>query len=472
MVAQLTRGERQLAIVVLTLVALVRTGHGRRRARRPDRRARRHRDGGKRRADLRRAFLILRAGAVARAARPLLRRSQQGRHRPLDGLGGCRHVPRRVGRGPARLARPHIRRGVGEFRPVAARPYQRGHLRFRRECADRHLLPCSPAHVARAAAGSVHPVVRTARLQSFLRGRGGGLLHGSDPVEGVRGTRMVRRYLAGHRLGDLFRHLYPHAGAAEGTAHLRRQLVLHGVHPGCRDPAHREQSCRPGVVRTCQELFGLLGRPGRDDAVVVRPQRGRLLPDRRVPRHDVLLPAEACRAADLFVQAFHHQLLGHHLHVHVGRFPPPALHGAAAMGSDARHDVLAGPAGALLGFGRKRARYAQRRLAQGSRRRDASLHDGGGGVLWTEHVRRVVPGDPRGQLAVALHGLDRRTRPRGRVGLGRIDHVRLDLQCRSLALETRAHVFGKAGGSPLLVGAFQVPSSTSSRCGIPASSRG
>ena len=252
-----------------------------------------------------------------------------------------------------------------------------------------------------------------------------------------------------------FAHLYPHAGAAEGTAHLRRQLVLHGVHPGCRDPAHREQSCRPGVVGTCQELFRLLGRPGRDDPVVVRPQRGGLLPDCRVPRHDVLLPAEACRAADLFVQAFHHQLLGHHLHVHVGRFPPPALHGPAAMGSDARHDLLAGPAGTLLGFGRKRARYAQRRLAQGSRRRDASLHDGGGGVLWTEHVRRVVPGDPRGQLAVALHGLDHRTRPRWRVGLGRIDHVRLDLLCRSLALETRAHVFGKAGGSPLLVGHFR-----------------
>ncbi len=88
------------------------------------------------------------------------------------------------------------------------------------------------------------------------------------------------------------------------------------------------------------------------------------------------------------------------------------------------------------------------------------------------HVRRVVPGDPRGQLAVALHGLDRRTRPRRRAGLGRIDHVRLDLLCRSLALETRAHVFGKAGRSPLLVGAFPGPSSTSSRCGIPASSRG
>lgn len=37
----------------------------------------------------------------------------------------------------------------------------------------------------------------------------------------------------------------------------------------------------------------VFGRAGRDDAVVVRPQRGGLLPDRRLPGHDVLLRAEA-----------------------------------------------------------------------------------------------------------------------------------------------------------------------------------
>ena len=36
------------------------------------------------------------------------------------------------------------------------------------------------------------------------------------------------------------------------------------------------------------------------DPVVVRPQRGRLLPDRRLPRHDVLLHPEAGEPADLF----------------------------------------------------------------------------------------------------------------------------------------------------------------------------
>ena len=139
-----------------------RPGHGGRRARRSARRARLHRAGGERRPDLRRARGVLRAGAVPRTARPLLRRSQQGRHRADHGLGGRRHVPRRLGRMPARLAGPDLRRGVGELRPAAARPYQRGHLRLRRQRADRHLLPRSPAHVAGAAAGPVQPVVRAA----------------------------------------------------------------------------------------------------------------------------------------------------------------------------------------------------------------------------------------------------------------------------------------------------------------------
>src|SRR3546814_6738486 len=52
---------------------------------------------------------------------------------------------------------------------------------------------------------------------------------------------MVCRYLARHRLGDLSRPLSAHARAAQGAAHLRRQLVLSGVHPGRRPPAHRQQ---------------------------------------------------------------------------------------------------------------------------------------------------------------------------------------------------------------------------------------
>ncbi len=52
-------------------------------------------------------------------------------------------------------------------------------------------------------------------------------------------------------------------------------------------------------VIACQELLGLRRRAGRAGAVVVRAQRGRLLPDHADPRHHVLLPAEGGGAAGL-----------------------------------------------------------------------------------------------------------------------------------------------------------------------------
>ena len=73
------------------------------------------------------------------------------------------------------------------------------------------------------------------------------------------------------RVGDLFHHLSAHAGSPEGAAYLRVELVLHGLHPGRGDPPHRQQPRRPGFDRACQELFGLFRCAGCDDAVVVRP---------------------------------------------------------------------------------------------------------------------------------------------------------------------------------------------------------
>jgi cytochrome c oxidase cbb3-type subunit 1 len=55
--------------------------------------------------------------------------------------------------------------------------------------------------------------------------------------------------------------------------------------------AHRQQRLRPG--HPDQGLQLLPGCDRRDGAVVVRPQRGRLLPDHGLPRHDVLLHPEA-----------------------------------------------------------------------------------------------------------------------------------------------------------------------------------
>src|SRR5262249_16222309 len=141
-------------------------------------------------------------------------------------------------------------------------------------------------------------------------------------------------------------------------------------------------------------------------------------------------------------------LLGHHVPLHVGGLAPPALHGAATMGADAWHDVLADAADPVLGFGGQRAADAQWRLAQGARRCDAALHDDRCRVLWRDNFRGIIHGDPLGQLSLPLHRLDHWTRPRRRAWLGRHDHLRFDLLARALAMEARGHVFGTNGRSP------------------------
>ena len=141
---------------------------------------------------------------------------------------------------------------------------------------------------------------------------------------------------------------------------------------------------------------------------------------------------EARGAADLLLPAVDPQLLGHHLLLHVGRLPPPPLHRAAALGAEPRHDVLGDAARSFLGLGRQRAADPERRLAQGPRRRDAALHDGGRRLLRAVDLRGVVPGDPPGQFAFPLHRLDRRPRACRGARLGRVHHLRLALHAGSL----------------------------------------
>ena len=56
------------------------------------------------------------------------------------------------------------------------------------------------------------------------------------------------RPLADRRLGLLRGGVHRHGVEAPGTAHLRRQLVLHGVHPDHRGPAYRQQHRDPGLA--------------------------------------------------------------------------------------------------------------------------------------------------------------------------------------------------------------------------------
>ena len=88
-----------------------------------------------------------------------------------------------------------------------------------------------------------------------------------------------------------------HHRPPQGEAHLRRQLVLRRLHHRHRDGPYREPCIAAG--KPGQVLLGLFRRHRRDDPVVVRAQCGRLHPLGRLPRHDVLLRAQAGRATDL-----------------------------------------------------------------------------------------------------------------------------------------------------------------------------
>ena len=140
-----------------------------------------------------------------------------------------------------------------------------------------------------------------------------------------------------------------HHHAAHRAAHLRRQLVLSRLHPHHRGAASRQQRRDAGFAVLAEVLHRLVRRAGCDGAVVVRPQRGRLLPHRRLPRASCTTSSRSARPAGLFLSAVDHPLLVADLPLHLGRPASSALHGAARLGADARHDLLDHAVDAVLG---------------------------------------------------------------------------------------------------------------------------
>ena len=149
---------------------------------------------------------------------------------------------------------------------------------------------------------------------------------------------MADRHRDRGRLGRLRGQLLLDPRAAHREAPLRRDLVLHRDDRHGRGPAHRQLALAiPVSGLKSYSIFG--GAQGRARAVVVRAQRRRLLPDDAHPRHHVLLPAEGGRAAGLLVPAQRRPLLVARLRLHLGGPAPPAQHGAARLGADARHGL-------------------------------------------------------------------------------------------------------------------------------------
>ncbi len=187
---------------------------------------------------------------------------------------------------------------MDHLRASAPGAYLGRDLRVRRQRAAGHVVVRRPAHLPGAAvrrSGARRPAVLG--LPAVHRDGRVRLRAGRHPVARIRRAGVVRRCVAHRGLGDLPDRLPRHHPAPPRAAHLRRQLVLSVLHRDRGDAAHRQQPGRAGVGVRGQELLGLRRRAGRAHPVVVWPQRRRLLPDRRLPRHDVLLHSRSRRSA-------------------------------------------------------------------------------------------------------------------------------------------------------------------------------
>ena len=181
------------------------------------------------------------------------------------GLGGLRHVHGRMGCRAARLARPRLRCRWSSF----------GRLR--------------PTHTSGVIFGfggnaliatSFHVVQRTSRARLAGQISPWFVLLGYNlfcvlAVSGyLMGVTQSKEYAEPEWYADIwlvivwvtyFILYIAHDRPAEGAAHLRRQLVLHGLHPGRGDPPHRQQPRPPGLLGHAKSYTIW---PGVQDAMV------------------------------------------------------------------------------------------------------------------------------------------------------------------------------------------------------------
>ena len=158
-----------------------------------------------------------------------------------------------------------------------------------------------------------------------------------------------------------------------------------GAFINCRGhPAHHQQPRDAGHAD--QILLGVFGDGGCDGAVVVRAQCRGLLPDRRLPRHHVLLRAQAGGAAGVLLPPVRGAFLGVDRHLCVGRPPPPALHLIAGLDPESGHGHVPGPAGAFMGRHDQRHHDPLWRLGQTAHRPDPEVPGGVAVVLRYVHV--------------------------------------------------------------------------------------
>ena len=201
----------------------------------------------------------------------------------------------------------------GRMRPVHT--FARD-LRLRRLGADGHVLLHRAAH--RPYAPGVRP-----RSRLHVLGLAAVMLagHGDDAV---RDSPRARSTPSPNGSIDLLIAVVWVSFGVVFFGTLARRRIRHiyvanwyyGADHRGRTAAHRQQ---PGAAGLADQVLPDLFRRGRcDGAVVVRAQRGRVLPDRGLPRDDVLLRAAPGAAAAVELPLLDRQFLGADLGLHVG----------------------------------------------------------------------------------------------------------------------------------------------------------
>ena len=148
-----------------------------------------------------------------------------------------------------------------------------------------------------------------------------------------------------------------------------------------------------------------------------------------------------------------------------------ALHRAAGLGADARHDLLDHALDAVMGRHDQRPDDAVGRLGQAAHRSRAAHAGGVGRLLRHVDLRRPDDVDQGGQFAQPLHRLDHRSRAFRRAGLGRLRLVRRAVLPGALAVGSQGTLQPQARQLALLDRDASASCSTSPRCGCPESCR-
>ena len=356
--------------------------------------------------------------------------------------------------------RPRGRAAAGDAGSSTSRPGSRSGACARctptRSSSPSSATCCSPASTTRRSGSCKARMARDFLGQVPLLGLAGHHRRRGDHAaarlhagQGVRRARVAHRHRDRGRLGRLRDQLLLDAGERR-ERHLYVALWFYiATHHHRRDAAHRQLPLDPGVP-WLKSYLDLRRRAGRARAVVVRAQRRRLLPDDADPRHHVLLPAEGGGAAGLLVPAVDHPLLVAGLRLHLGRPAPPAQHGAARLGADARHGLLRHALGAELGRHAQRPAHAARRVGQGARPiRSSSSSRPRVTFYGMATFEGPLLSIKTRQRARALHRLDHRPRPRRRARLERLHGGRHVLLAGAAALRDASST-ARSWPTPLL----------------------